>query len=453
MRPMDYSGALEYLDGLESLGIRPGLDRIRALLARLGDPHRDFRSVLIGGTNGKGSIAALLASILREAGVGAGIYTSPHLVHFEERIAIASLPIPPDDLTALTSELAAAIDAGRRAGGDSPTYFEATTALAFLYFSRRRVPLAVLEVGMGGRFDATNVVAPVACAIAPIALDHTRYLGETLPAIAFQKAGILKPGVPAVIARQDPESLEVIRSEALSSGAPIIETSSCTIDPPTGRSDFPDPPIFDLRTPGGARYDDLTVPLRGDHQVENAAVAVLLAELLAGTPTIAPDARAIARGLRRVSWPGRVEMHPGDPELLLDGAHNPAASRMLAAYLTGHQPGRPLSLVFAAMRDKEIDGMLRILGPLAREVVVTALPVRRAASPDTLRRIALVQGLRVTACATPSEALARGREAAGPGGLVVVSGSLYLVGEIKKILGAQRPRPEPPVRAFPEAPS
>jgi dihydrofolate synthase/folylpolyglutamate synthase len=433
---MTYHQTLAYLESLESLGIRPGLDRIRALLERLGNPQRSFASVLVGGTNGKGSVASYLASILREAGRPAGLYTSPHLVRFEERIHVAGQPIAPRDLVALTSEVAAASDGERRADGDAPTYFEATTAIAFLHFSRMGVPIAVLEVGMGGRFDATNVVTPLACAITAVAMDHTRYLGETLAEIAYQKAGILRAGVPAVIARQEPAALDVIRAEARAVGAPLIETTSCVAAPPPGRSRYPDPPAFSLCSPSGARYGDLAVRLHGDHQVENAAAAVLLAEHLATGRHPAPDPPAISRGLRRAVWPGRIELVPGDPGWLLDGAHNPAACRILANYLTDHQAGRPLVLVFAAMADKRFDAMLGILAPLMREVFVTTLPVRRAAPPDVLQRAALTQGCRATPCALPAEALRHARQAAGPGGLVVVSGSLYLVGEVKKMRGA-----------------
>src|SRR3989454_555290 len=205
---MTYREALAYLDSLEALGIRPGLDRIDALLARLGSPQTAFPSVLIAGTNGKGSVAAILASILRQAGHTPGVYTSPHLVRFEERIVVGDEMISESDLATLAGEVRSAIEAGTHLNEDPPTYFEATTALAFLHFKRRRVPIAVLEVGMGGRFDATNVKAPLACAISTISLDHMQWLGATLEEIASQKAGILKPGVPAVLSRQDPGALE-----------------------------------------------------------------------------------------------------------------------------------------------------------------------------------------------------------------------------------------------------
>ncbi len=455
---MTYPEALSYLASLEPLGIRPGIDRIRALLTRLGDPHRELPSVLIAGTNGKGSVTAFLAAILREAGIRPGVYTSPHLVRFEERVAVGDETVAEDEVASLTAEVRKAIEADRAAGVETPTYFEATTALAFLHFGRRRVPIALLEVGMGGRFDATNVVDPLACAITPVAMDHMQWLGGTLAEIAYQKAGILRSGVPAAIGRQAPEALEVIRGEAARLGAPLTLTSDCAIQPAGGGpprpeagdpgrpGGLPDPPGFSLVTPSGRRYPDLRLSLRGDHQVDNATVAVLLAERLAerlsghGADSRLGriDAAAIARGLAGASWPGRIEIVPGRPDVLLDGAHNPAGCETLAAYLRDHQPGRRAALLFAAMRDKPAEDMLRILSPLAQGVVVTGLPVARGESPARLHEMASRLHPRATRADTVAEAFDATRRAAGHDGLCVVSGSLYLVGEIKTLLARDR---------------
>lgn len=438
---MDHGQAIAYLDSLASHGIRPGLDRIRALLERLGNPHGDFRSVLIAGTNGKGSVAAYLVAILGEAGLRAGMFTSPHLVRFEERIALGRDPIPKDDLAALTAELRAAVEAGQRAGAEPPTYFEASTALAFLYFSRRGVPMAVLEVGMGGRFDSTNVVSPIACAITRIAMDHTGWLGETLAAIAYQKAGIMRRGVPAVIARQRPEALRVLCAEAERVGALLSETSACRIAGAGPGGSFPDPPRFDLETPSGGRYPQLRLSLRGDHQVDNATVAILLAERLAADGVAAIGGEEIARGLGRAVWPGRIEISGDRPALLLDGAHNAEGCDTLAAYLRDHQPGRRRVIVFAAMKDKPADLMLGTLAPLADQFVLTSIPLERASSTSDLQ--AAAAGLPPPALAEPDagRALRRATEMAGVDGLVVVCGSLYLIGEIKKILTGRPSQP------------
>jgi len=451
---MTHAEALRWLDSLESLGIQPGLERITALLARLGDPHLDRPSVLVAGTNGKGSVVAFLASILAEAGVHAGVYTSPHLVRFEERIRVGGLPIPATALAELTSEVATAVDALRRDGGATPTYFEATTALALLHFARRRVPIAILEIGMGGRYDATNVARPLACAITPVSLDHTQWLGGTVAEIAAQKAGILKAGVPAVIGRQDAAALAVIRDEAARVGAPLLESAAGAVTPvgtvtrggaltPAGAV-LPDPASFGLRLPDGALYPRLDLALRGDHQVDNAIVAVLLARLLGGRGFPAIDDNTIVRGLPRAAWPGRLELLPGaagdgGPNLLLDGAHNPAGCAILAAYLLRHQAARKRRvLLFAAMRDKPAAEMLAILRPAVESVVVTGLPVLRGTPPADLARLAAAAGFAVEVEADPAAALGRARTRAGPGGLVVASGSLYLVGEIRRRLVPDR---------------
>jgi dihydrofolate synthase/folylpolyglutamate synthase len=273
-------------------------------------------------------------------------------------------------------------------------------------------------------------VRPLACAITPVAIDHTQWLGGTVAEIAGQKAGILKSGVPAVLSAQEPAALEVIRAEAARLGAPVTLTTACEVSP--GR--FPDPPVFSLVTPSGGRYPDLALSLRGVHQVENAVVAVLVAEILAAAGVRGIDGSSIAAGLRRAVWPGRLEIVPGRPELLLDGAHNPAGCATLAAYLRDHQRARSTVLLFATMKDKPADEMLAILCPLARKVIVTRVPVPRGETPEALRRLALARHPDVAHADSIDEALHLARGAAGPDGLVVISGSLYLVGEIKKAL-------------------
>jgi len=448
---MTHEEALAYLSSLEVLGIRPGLDRIRALLARLGDPQATFPSVLIAGTNGKGSVAAYTASILRQSGRAPGVYTSPHLVRFEERIVVGEEPIPRPEVAALTLELRRAIASDRLLKSDPPTYFEATTALAFLHFRNRKVPMAVLEVGMGGRFDATNVVTPLACAITQIAADHTQWLGRTLGEIAYQKAGILRPVVTCAVSKQDPAALEAIRAETRRAGASLVLTTDCEIRPSGGAGAgpgapgsarfpaggpgrFPDPPVFSLVTPTGGRYPELALSLRGVHQVENAVTAVLLAECLTAAGMGGIDPRNIGSGLRTALWPGRLELIPGAPDLLLDGAHNPAGCAALAAYLTEYQDERAKVLVFAAMKDKPSGAMLDILCPLVHKVIVTGLPVPRGEAPDILHGLAASRHADVARTTSVGEALHLARDAAGPGALVVVSGSLYLVGEVKKLL-------------------
>ncbi|HEV8201697.1 MAG TPA: folylpolyglutamate synthase/dihydrofolate synthase family protein [Candidatus Polarisedimenticolia bacterium] len=428
---MTHAQALAWLDGLESLGIQPGLERITALLARLGDPQQGLPSVIVAGTNGKGSVVAFLAAMLAAAKIEAGVYTSPHLVRFRERIRVGTETIGDEDLAALTDEVRRAVEAMRREGLPSPTYFEATTALAFLHFRRRRVPLAVLEVGMGGRYDATNVATPLACAITPIALDHMQFLGTTVAEIAFQKTGIVRRGVPVIVAAQPPEAEQVILAAAAAEGAPAIPTSACRVEPGEG---FSDPADVVFTTPAGHRHR-ARLALRGDHQVDNAATAVLLAETLRDRGGFAIDDAAIERGLASAHWPGRLELRFGgaaaNVDLLLDGAHNPAGCRILAGYLRRHQAARPRRvLLFAVMRDKPAAEMLSILRDVADEAVVTTLPLPRATPALDLERLARGSGLPATVAPDPAAALALAAGRAGRGGLVVACGSLYLVGAL-----------------------
>jgi dihydrofolate synthase/folylpolyglutamate synthase len=421
--------ALAWLDSLESLGIQPGLDRITALLARLDDPQRGLPAVIVAGTNGKGSTVAFLAAVLEAAGLEAGIYTSPHLIRFNERIRVGAAMIPDADLAALADDVRGAIEQMRRDGLPSPTYFEATTALAFLHFRRRGVPLAVLEVGMGGRYDATNVAEPLATAITPIALDHTQWLGHTVAEIAWQKAGVVRSGVPLVVSRQEPAARRVILDEAARHNAPVTETTSCSFEPAHG---FPDPPSFELATPSGGLYR-AHLALRGDHQADNAAAAVLLAEILRERRIVRFDPGAVARGLSNARWPGRLELVP-DPsgaDLLLDGAHNPAGCAILADYVRTHQPRRPRRvLLFAAMRDKEAGTMLEALRPIADEAVFTGLPVPRGTPPSELLPWAQRLDLPAAIEPDPHAGLRSAAGRAGPGGLVIACGSLYLVGAL-----------------------
>jgi dihydrofolate synthase / folylpolyglutamate synthase len=429
---MTRGDALAWIDSLESLGIQPGLERITALLERLGNPQHDLPSVIVAGTNGKGSVTAFLAAILGAAGLEPGVYTSPHLRTFEERIRVGAQPIGEEELAALTAEVASAVETMRCERLPSPTYFEATTAMAFLHFRRRRVPLAVLEVGMGGRFDATNVATPLAGAITPVSLDHTQYLGSTVEEIAWQKAGILRAGMTAIVGAQEPAARRVIADEAQRLGSPLIETASCRFEP-AGR--FPDPPAFVLTTPAAARYE-ARLSLRGDHQADNAATAVLLAEALDRRGIVRLTAAHVARGLSEARWPGRLDLQrrggPDGPfDLLLDGAHNPAGCRILAAYLRRHQSKRARRvLLFAAMRDKPAPEMLRGLRDVVDEAILTEIGIARGTPAGELGKAAGAAGLKTTVIADRDEALRIAAARAGRHGLVVACGSLYLVGSL-----------------------
>lgn len=337
---MTYSSAVEYLYGLQKHGIKLGLHNIRTLLDRLDRPERRYRSIHIAGTNGKGSTAAMVAAILTAAGYRVGLYTSPHLVDFRERIRVNGAMIPEDRVSELVDRL-------RLAARDLPvTFFELSTALAFQYFADATVDVAVLEVGMGGRYDATNVVEPVATAITTIALDHEEYLGNTLEKIANEKGGIIKPQVPLVMGRIDQGPAQVIRDLATQRQAPLYELGH----------------TFSVREAGGVfDYDGilgshrgLICPLQGRHQLDNAACALALVEVAARAGITVP-AVAVQTGLASTQWEGRLEVADQNPTVLLDGAHNPEAAQALGAFLAKFRlehPGRQVALILGMMRDK-----------------------------------------------------------------------------------------------------
>ncbi|MFO7172096.1 MAG: folylpolyglutamate synthase/dihydrofolate synthase family protein [Bacillota bacterium] len=402
--------------------MKPGLERTRELLRRLGDPHRaGYRVVHIGGTNGKGSTAAMVAAGLRAAGHRVGLYTSPALQRWNERIQVDGRPIADGEVAALAAEVRPAVEAMVREGYEQPTEFEVTTALAFLHYARQRVDWLVLEVGLGGRYDATNVVEdPAVTCITNVDLDHTEVLGPTHRAIAWDKAGILKPGVPCVTGATHPEALAVLRDEARRVGAPLLEVA-----PPPG------PVAWDLTgqvadLPGlpGAR-----IRLLGRHQLANAACAARILQVL-GLPE-AP----IRRGLAEARWPGRLEVVPGDPPVLLDVAHNPAGAAALAQAVRDYLPGRPVVLVLGLLADKNVDGFLDALLPLARQAVAVTPdhPTRALPARDLAAALAR-RGVAAAVAPSPEEALRRARALCPAGGAVLVAGSHYLVGPVRSLL-------------------
>jgi dihydrofolate synthase/folylpolyglutamate synthase len=414
--------ARAFLLSLEQIGIKLGLEQIRALLGALNRPDRSYPSVLIGGTNGKGSVAAMVERALRAAGCRTGRYTSPHLVHLEERFAIDGAPIRADTL----EDAAALIETASRRLPAPPSFFEATTALALELFRREGVDIAVLEVGLGGRLDATNAVDAMAVAITAIDFDHEAWLGDTLEAIAREKAGLVKPGAFTVLADNPPAVDAVIDAACRTAGVPLLRAADV---------ERRDVQLVDghvrltLRTPA-AVYEALTLGLAGRHQVPNAATAVRLLEALSVRGIVHVPAEAIRAGLEAVVWPGRLErlQAPGI-DLLIDGAHNPAGARALAAFLE-EVHGRPLPMVLGVMADKRVDDILTALAPAASHVVCTAPQTPRALRPEALaaalRRVA--PACSVACEEPPHEAV---RSASRHGAPVVVAGSLYLAGEVR----------------------
>jgi dihydrofolate synthase/folylpolyglutamate synthase len=362
--------------------------------------------VHVAGTNGKGSTCAMIESALRAANLRTGLFTSPHLAEPTERIRIDSRPISADRFA----------QAFNRLRGLHTTYFETVTAMALLVFAEERVDMVVLEVGLGGRLDATNVVSPELCVITPVDFDHEAFLGKSLESIAGEKAGILKPGVPAVFARQRPEAARVLDQRAAELSIPVSRTADWSV----GNLDIdPRGSRFSLT---GERHLRITCPLAGEHQVENAVTAaVALARL-----GIADS--AIETGIAQARWPGRLERVSDRPEIILDGAHNPAGARALAAYIDRFYAHRRVSLIYGAMRDKAIDEISGILFPRAHQVIVTAPQQARALAPEALRDIAAHPGLRTAP--TLRDALALVEDA----DVVFVTGSLFLVAEARALL-------------------
>jgi len=425
---MTHGQGLAYLKSLQRFGIKLGLDGIRALLASLGDPERRFPSVLIAGTNGKGSVAAMLTRILTEHGFRTGLYTSPHLVRVEERIRIGDELIAAKAFARAITIVRERADALVASGGlpHPPTYFEVLTATALIHFAGEAVDFAVLEVGMGGRFDATNVVTPLLSIITTVSMDHEKYLGGTLGEIAFEKAGIIKPGVPVVCAVRRGTALRVVRRRARELRAPVVEVfgpGTAFAASPAGRG------VRFVYDSDEARYE-FRPSLPGFHQGENAAVAIRAAEVLSRTwkPF---DRRKMTAAVGGTRWEGRLETLGSKPPVIVDGAHNPEGASSLAAYVRD-VVRKPVILIFDAMKDKDIGAIAGPLFPLARTVVLTRVPMARAAEPEEVLR--LWKGRRDNILIEPDigRALKLAESLAGTRIPVLAAGSLFLVGEIKK---------------------
>lgn len=427
---MNFDEAVRYLLSLghETLTIKLGLRNTELLLEALDNPERAFLSVQIAGTNGKGSTAAMLDSICRVAGIKCGLYTSPHLVSITERIKVSGEPI--------TSEAFAASSTAVRDASEQllrnkqiealPTFFEQLTALALLAFRNAGIELAILETGLGGRLDSTTAANARIVAITQIAMDHEEYLGDTLESIASEKSAIIRPGVNAVIAKQQPEAMTVLMRRSEETGViPILNDVQRVIDTTTSDGKF----CVTFETSGN-RYEKVWLGLRGRHQIDNAAVAIRLAEMLRMQGFNIPPS-VVVTGVQTAQHPGRLEILPHKPAFLLDGAHNPAGCQSLRDYLDEFA-SRPLTLVFGAMRDKQLGQLGETLFPIADVLILTQIDNARSASIETLRVIA-------TRCArgtiiesqSSGEALRIATESTPPEGLICIAGSLYLIGEMR----------------------
>ena len=418
---MTYVDAIQFLHGLRMFGLRPGLETTRELAARAGNPHERLRFIHVAGTNGKGSTCAMLESIYRAAGLRVGLFTSPHLVAFGERIQVNRQPIAEADICRLVTELqtwlgANCLDENIRANARptalEPTFFEAVTVMALRYFAEQRCDLVIWETGLGGRLDATNIVTPLASVITTIGLDHQNWLGHTLREIAAEKAGIIKAGVPVVTGATSPEARAVIAETAARLHAPLTLVTA---------DDACRPPL-----------DDIELPLLGDHQRLNAAVA--LAAVRAVSAQIPVSQAAIRQGLATVAWAGRLQLlRRGAQRILLDGAHNLDSARCLRAALAQHFPGERPALVLGILRDKDHAEMCAILSPLAARILLTPVQNERTiAAAELLAPCrAANQAAAIVVCDSLPDALRRAADAP----FVLITGSLYLIGEALELLG------------------
>ena len=416
---MDYQEALAYIHAVHWQGHKPGLDRIRTLLAALGDPHKQLRFVHVAGTNGKGSTAAMLDSCLRCAGYRVGLFTSPYINRFNERIQVDGVPIPDADLVRLVEQVQPAASAM----AEAPTEFELITALGMLYFVQTRCDIVVLEVGLGGALDSTNVIDPPECAvITALGMDHVKELGPTLADIAAAKAGIIKPGSPVVSYGGVPEADQVIARTAAAQGAPLMVV------------DFGKLTLRDASLEGQTfDYDGLeglTLPLLASYQPRNAAVAIEALRALRARGWQIPDS-AIRQGLAQVRWPGRFELLRRDPPFLLDGSHNAHGMRATAESLRALFPGEPFVFLVSIMADKDADEMLRLLLPLAKGFVTVTAPSPRAIpAAELAARIEALGGRAEPAGSIPA-AVARVCALAGRGPAAAL-GTLYFSGEVRE---------------------
>ncbi|MGH9536806.1 MAG: bifunctional folylpolyglutamate synthase/dihydrofolate synthase [Terriglobales bacterium] len=419
------------------------LAHMRVLLGALHNPERRFPGVLIAGTNGKGSTAATLAAILRASGLRTGLYTSPHLTRINERIRIGGETIADEDFALLHDVVDRTAE---RLVGEGelpwhPSFFEMLTAMAFEFFARRKIDIAVLEVGMGGRLDATNVIEPRVSIITDISLDHQKFLGNTVAEIAGEKAGIIRPGGVVVTLPQQPQANDVIGNRIMHLGARAV--SAVPYVPPVSPASTPYAAAgrqgMVSRYPLQVMGSQILVesPLIGRHQLRNLALAIAAAEELAqqGFPV---TASAIEQGIRQTRWPGRFEVLPaagGEPEYVFDVAHNPAGAWALRSTLSAAYPDRPLTFIFGAMRDKAIGEMAEILFPLAERVIATPADNPRAATAAEIRDAATRSSTPVEEASDVAAAIAQARIGARPDAVVVITGSIYIVGEAMRLLG------------------
>jgi dihydrofolate synthase/folylpolyglutamate synthase len=417
-----YENCLATMYGLRRFGIKLGLETIRHILSQLGDPQLNFRAIHIAGTNGKGSVAAMLSTILHAAGYRVGRYTSPHLERFNERICINNAPIADADVIDGYQRVAGIKDLDRQ-----PTFFEFATAMALDQFSRKQVDWAVIETGMGGRLDATNVLIPELSIITNISLEHKEYLGNTIAAIAREKAGIIKPMVPLVTGVRQPSARRVVFEQARKTKSPTFLMGSdfrCRRQP-SGTFNY-----YGMTK----TYRNLKLNLAGEHQIGNAALALAACEALTKTASVEISEQAIIRALAQTSWPGRLEIVRHRPEVILDGAHNLIAARALAHHLRTRYANRRITMVVGILDDKPSKAILKDLASTCRRMVVTQPKIDRANSAERLSVLAKAHLADVTTIGDVASAVRHALDTSKADEVICIAGSLYVVGEAQTAL-------------------
>ncbi len=420
-----YKASIDYLYGLQKYGIKFGLNSTERILERLGNPEKQLRCIHVGGTNGKGSTAATLSSILRHHGFKVGLYTSPHLVRFTERFRVDEREAAVDRILGVFERVRSVLD-----DGEPPTFFEMVTAMGFQYFLEEQVDWAVIEVGMGGRLDATNVIWPEVGIITNVSYDHQEFLGSSLASIAREKAGIIKEGVPLITGARQPVVKGILKATCFSQQAPVYCLGS----------------HFRVRrNPDGSfqyhgikqKWRSLELSLKGTHQVQNTALALAALEVLEGSGRLTLDTASLKEGLLQVHWPCRLEILQRDPLVILDGAHNPHGADSLRDALKSCFTYDKLHLVLGIMADKDTRGILRRLLPLAETAIFTQPRYARAEKPETLKRLARPYVQKHYVIQDPAAAIAEARALASPRDAICIAGSLYFAGEVKELFGEQ----------------
>lgn len=418
--------SLERLYALRTFGIKPGLEMTLELLNRLGNPHHSFAAIHVAGTNGKGSVCAMLDSVLRQTGLRVGLYTSPHLVQFNERIRVNGVMISDEELADLFSDMEVQAKEVSSAGREV-TFFEFTTVLAFEYFKRKNVQVAVVETGMGGRLDSTNVLTPLISIITRIGLDHTAYLGDTLEAIAGEKAGIIKSGRPVVCGATPDEAMAVIQAAARTGKAHLVDVTQ-SVSVRRVSQDLNGQKV--AITSGEVDYGTVTLKLLGKHQLENIATVIAALETLSGCSPLKIPVELIRAGLAATRWPGRLEVLEQIPPMILDGAHNPDGARALAVTLKELLKGKKVGLIWGMCDDKDALGFAKAMGAIVKQCWIVPINSERNANPRKLLQIAKTEGWMVGTTSLP-EALGLAKEwALVNDGVVCIAGSLFLAGDV-----------------------